>query len=259
MKELKSVLQSKFFFICFYTVTCFAILSFSVITTPPQGAGQTTAKDFSITNETQLLEIIEVKEAEGGFLEITFRNSSGKRITALKLSIGKVNITDEFISREESFIPAGAKFTKTYLRQSDLEAQGIKVLAVIYDDGSHEGNIQHTRTITDDRYGKTIQLRRFISQLRKIQELPDEQVSSALDSLREKLSSTRDEDGKMLSVGMQTGLGSGRHMLLEEIDRLTLIVNRGYPIKDQIAEAAARLERLDKRMSVGRPQQPNLQ
>ena len=114
---------------------------------------------LQIINHTQGLSILKAERGSNEF-SITLRNNSGKTITAFSISPSKgFTITEEFVLAEISDIgiKPTALFSKTYPSLTSNQLHSIEIKALIFDDGTAEGDTRAVRQIEDSRLGQQIQ------------------------------------------------------------------------------------------------------
>jgi hypothetical protein len=114
---------------------------------------------LEIANRTQALSVIKAERGSNEF-SITLKNNSAKTITAFSISPSKgFTITEEFVLAEISDIgiPPNELFSKTYPTLNSTKPESIEIKALIFDDGTAEGDTRAVRQIEDSRLGQQIQ------------------------------------------------------------------------------------------------------
>ncbi len=188
---------------------------------------------LQIVNRTQGFSVI---KAEGGSNEfsITLKNNSAKTITAFSISPSKgYTITEEFVFAETADIGIGsnALFSKSYPTMNSMQSESIEIKALVFADGTAEGDAREVRQIVDSRLGEQIQMRRAVKELEKFlakgyrdaSELK-RNLDNALNSSDEatlsilaELRPSRAISKQPLSEELRIGLSNGRHSVLTRL------------------------------------------
>jgi hypothetical protein len=150
-------------------VSCLFVISLvgiSAFTVKPAKAPQNTV--LRTVNKTYAFSVIKATSDVNGF-SITLKNESAKTITAFSISPAKeVTITEEFVFAETTDV--GVKpnqvFSKTYRTPNGIAPQFVEIKALIFDDGTMEGDLSAARQIEDSRLGQQIQMKRAVKELR---------------------------------------------------------------------------------------------
>jgi hypothetical protein len=76
-------------------------------------------------------------------------------------------IVEEFVLAEISDIGIrpNALFSKSYPSLTSIQPQSIEIKAIIFDDGTAEGDTSSVQQIEDSRLGQQIQIRRAVKEL----------------------------------------------------------------------------------------------
>ena len=195
----------------------------------------TTQQDppLQIVNRTQAFSVIKAEPGSSEF-SITLKNNSAKTITAFVISPSKgYTITQEFVFAETADygIESNALFSKTYPTANSIQPESIEIKALIFHDGTAEGDAREVRQIVDSRLGQQIQMRRAVKELEKFlakgyrdaSELK-RNLNSALNSSDEatlsilaELRPSRAISKQPLSDELRMGLSDGRHSVLTRV------------------------------------------
>lgn len=122
---------------------------------------------LQIVNRTRAFSVIKAESGSSEF-SITLRNNSTKTVTAFSISLGKeFSILEEFVFAEVSNVGIGpdAFFSKNYPTLTSIQPQAIEIKALIFDDGTTEGDTFAVRQMEDSRLGQRIQMRRAVKEL----------------------------------------------------------------------------------------------
>lgn len=131
-------------------------------------------------SRTKAFEIISVTQSNNEFT-IALKNRDLRRITAFTLSAGpEFSITKEWIFSEvgdDVGIKPQAIFSETYPLPGNLQQTSFDVVvkAVVFDDGTGDGDILVYEDIKERRLGQAIQMRRA---LKMLQTVPNSRISN---------------------------------------------------------------------------------
>jgi hypothetical protein len=177
-------------------------------------------EDLRIENRTSWFNIAGIKKISDHLFEITYKNDYSKSITGFEVSIGGMRVQTELIlgGDEQQFILPGNTFQKAYAAQEGLDRHGIQILAVVFDDGSSDGDIAYIKEITDYRLGMKNERQRVLALLEQVMRSKDQNISTALGDLETDISSTiaaTQQDSRLDNVGL--GIRNERRRMLDEI------------------------------------------
>ena len=198
-----------------------------------------------VMNRTQAFLVLKAERGPNEF-SITLKNNSRKTITAFSISPGKgYTILEEFVFAEISDIGVApdATFAKSYPTLLSSQTESIEIKALVFDDGSSEGDARAVREIEDSRLGEQIQIRRAVRELQSFLETGSADVSELKRNLSKTLNSSDDETlniltelkparaatNRALSGDLRTGLSNGRQSVLRRLaDAETNGSNTGF-------------------------------
>lgn len=217
--------------LCISSVAIVSLIGISALI----GNRSTTQQDapLRIVNRTQAFSVIRAERGSNEF-SITLKNNSDKTITAFSISPTKgFTITEEFVLGEISDIgiAPSALFSKTYPTLVSIQPQSIEIKALVFDDGTAEGDTRAVRQIEDSRLGQQIQIRRAIKELGNYLAKSNGDVSELKRNLGTALNSADDETlniltelnpsrtttGQPLSADLREGLNNGRQNVLRRL------------------------------------------
>lgn len=216
---------------CIPTVVLVLLIGISALS----GNRSTTQQDPSlqIANRTRAFSVIKAERGPNEF-SITLKNNSAKTITAFSISPSKgFTITEEFVLAETSDfgIESNELFSKTYPTLNSIPPQSIEIKALIFDDGTAEGDAREVRQIEDSRLGQQIQLRRAVKELENFLAKHSGDVSEFKKELGNALDSSDDDTLNILaelkpsrvtaaqpfSADLREGLSNGRQNVLRAL------------------------------------------
>ena len=188
---------------------------------------------LQIANRTQAFSVIKVDRGSNDF-SITLKNNSAKTITAFSISPARgFTIVEEFVLAEisEIGIRPNALFSKTYPTTTSIQPQSIEIKALIFDDGTAEGDTGEVREIEDSRLGEQIQIRRAVKELENFLAKGPGDVSEFKRNLGNALDSSDDDTLNILtelkpsraitkqpiSADLREGLNNGRQNVLRRL------------------------------------------
>ena len=186
-----------------------------------------------VMNRTQAFSVLKAERGADDF-SITLKNNSRKTITAFSLSPSKgYTILEEFVFAETSDIGIApdAMFAKSYPTLLSSQPESIEIKALVFDDGSSEGDTSAVREIGDSRLGEQIQIRRAVRELQIFLETSSADVSELKRNVSKTLNFSDDETLNILtelkparaatkqplSADLRTGLSNGRQSVLRRL------------------------------------------
>src|SRR5215831_6156021 len=188
-----------------------------------------------IDNLTESFQVLSVQEADHG-LVLQLKNGSNKLITAYSLSLGPNDMM------ETDFVPGlgrqGVAPGETESITIPLVGQGpptITIGAIVFEDGSSEGDFEAADDIRDRRIGDRIQLQRIQALIAKASPEPD-----AIKELKRQISSLSDVPPyKNHSQGIRSGMNFAKDWTLKMLERL-----EAGELDDQLKTAKGYNERI---------------
>jgi hypothetical protein len=217
--------------LCISTIVLVSLIGISALS----GNRSTTQQNapLQIANRTRAFAVIKAERGSNEF-SITLKNNSAKTITAFSISPSKgFTITEEFILAEISDVGIGpdALFSKTYPTLASIQPQSIEIKALIFDDGTAEGDTRAVRQMEDSRLGQQIQIRRAVKELENFlakgsgdvsefkRNLSTALNSSDYDTLNilTELKPSRAITQQPLSADLREGLDNGRQSVLRRL------------------------------------------
>lgn len=177
-------------------------------------------EDLRIRNRTSMFNIAQIKKVSDNMFEITYKNDYSKTITGFEVSVGGMRVQTELIlgGDELEFISPGKTFQKAYAAQEGLDLDGMQILAVVFDDGSSDGDIRYIKEITDYRLGMKTERQRVLALLEQVITSKTQIISTALAELETDISSafqSSPQDNRLDNVGL--GIRNERSRMLDEI------------------------------------------
>lgn len=176
---------------------------------------------IAVENRTSSLEVVSVdKFIDQNVIVMVLRNGYPRPITGYKFSVG---ISIDYSERlNAKWIEPGGEIKEFLPLQLGLDTEGIKILAVIFDDESTDGDPRFVREIHDRREGARIQRGRTLSHLKRIMNSGDVDLLTAVSSFESELGPLSVEESANLSADKIAGLSSERYMILKELNRIRM-------------------------------------
>jgi len=198
---------------------------------------------ISVENRTRSLDVVSVDKAiEQGVIALVLRNRYPRSITGYKFSVGdSIEYTERLNSK---WIEPGGE-TKEFLPlQVGLDTKGIKILAVILDDESTDGDPQFISEISDRREGARTQRHRTLSQLKGVVNSEDLALLTTLSTLESQLEPLSVDESRDMSADTVAGMNSERYMILQELNGIRMISGHwsrsGIEVKSSARERRVR-------------------
>jgi hypothetical protein len=219
MKPIKYLHSKKYLNIALALI-CIVLFAISLRPSRATSSRIRRIPNLQITNSTRAFNLINYNFIEGDEINLTFRNDYDKRISGFNVAIGSGRIQTELIisGDDRYFIAPGAIFEKTYVIQNDLQKYGITIGAVIFDDGSSDGNPKFIKEMKDYRLGMKKERERVLLLLDQISNLPDTNILKALEDFEADIQSSLPDskhNGKLDNVDL--GIRNERYRMIQEV------------------------------------------
>ncbi len=179
---------------------------------------KTKIEDIRVENKTRGI-ILVLLEKDGNFLKLSLKNGSSKVVTAYEIGVGELTIHTECLSGmdfNDVFYPGTIRQERLAL-EPGIEESGIKILAVIFEDGTDEGDISYIQEIRQYRSGMKLQRERSIAFLRDLLNSDNVGFSTAISAMEDNLYRSNDEN--KLPFFTRRGLEDERHRFLRLIGK----------------------------------------
>lgn len=174
---------------------------------------------IKLDNKTQGFEILRMDKTQMGDILLSLKNNYAKRITGFQVTVGAARIQTELIlgGDENEFISPGAIYEKVYFAQEGLDEQGIVVRAVVFEDGTSDGEPDFIKEIKDYRVGMKLERERVLARLHYILSSTQTDILADLEKLElDTLSLTQGRRyGKLDNIAL--GSRNERKRILDEI------------------------------------------
>ena len=132
-----------------------ALIAVSAPALYPQGARM----GWSIGNATSSVDLAEVKES-GGATTVVLKNSSDKVITAVAVTYGDTTRTIEYFQSHQSLSPGASCSIRVGTQELRRSDRVLRLAAVIFENGTWEGNQERVHFIAGKRLGRVMEMER---------------------------------------------------------------------------------------------------
>ncbi|HEX8774912.1 MAG TPA: hypothetical protein VF735_15165 [Pyrinomonadaceae bacterium] len=185
------------------------------------------SEGLQIDNKTQAFQIIS-SEINNGVVTVSLRNGYSKTINGFTLGDSESSgIQIDFTSTDSAIAPGENYQYKIPLRsiQSSLNSAEnnkfkLKVLSVVFDDGSSDGDYHAIVQMKNRRHGEKVQLARIIPLLNKALASSDADIFDALSRLKSQISALSIEPENGQPAEIVGGLHHGKEDALAQIRAL---------------------------------------
>lgn len=165
-------------------------------------------------NKTRF-EIINLERLiDKGFIVMHLKNEYQKPITGYKFSFG---VSLEYVERQNKGILPGEVIKEIQPLQLGLDREGIKMLAVIFDDGSTDGDPHYINEIKQRREGAKYQATQTLYLLQAAANSQDTYLDNLLSKVESALAPLSRDEMDKLSPDKIAGINSIRYLTLQEL------------------------------------------
>lgn len=219
-----------------YLAALFVVIALGVLTgvtvsrARREKAQSNTPTVVSRTSAVQITAATPMTLANTSVLSVKLRNVSGKDIKMLTISVGKTWVTRNYLFGDESF--AAGSTLDEFISLGENARGEIIIAAVLFSDGTGDGEQRHLRLLVEKRNGIRDQAKRILPKLRRLSS--GSQALADLES--ETLNLPTRLDG---SSDYQEGLESTRTILLQRIREI-----KERRLSNKIDDAKAKEEKL---------------
>jgi hypothetical protein len=201
-------------------------LTFWITSVNPSGAfAPVQSDDVTVSNKTQAFQIISAVR-DGETVQLSLKNGYGKAINGFTISSSDTSgVQVDFTPTDEVIAPGGIYHYKTSvasLRSSDSlsDKLTLKILSVVFDDGTSDGDHQAIADIKNRRLGEKIQLARILPLLRQALSSSDADKPTVLARLKSQITLLTVKPDNGQPVEITGGLLHGKEYILREIRAL---------------------------------------
>lgn len=179
-----------------------------------------------VKNETESFQLVSIEKAKDTVL-LRMKNISGQGITAYSIASHENGREDTDYSIGDYVIANGA-IEEIEIPLSSLRGSGaskrkksdIRILAVVFEDQTSEGDYTAAADIRNTRLGKKIQLKRINQLLLEALNLHGTNQMSTLSDLKSRIASLSEDIEKGQPSAVRSGLRNAKQDVLTLIDRI---------------------------------------
>jgi hypothetical protein len=164
-------------------------------------------EDIRVTNRTSGFEIAGLEKTPERNIRIRLRNGYKKKITAYQISLGSTTtLVETMLNNLEAGVDPGevVDLVEAINVDPDLSTKGLTIRAVVFDDGTGDGEPESIKEIDDYRQGEMIQMKQTANRLMESAEASDSEIISALDEVS-KTSLSSMNGSRILSPSVRFG------------------------------------------------------
>ncbi|MEK6303970.1 MAG: hypothetical protein AABO41_24970 [Acidobacteriota bacterium] len=210
------------------TVVCICAMVLSTGWMTRKGANRPPQQNSTprLHNRTRSFEVIQMKFENSSAVVLTLKNGYTKNITAFAVAVNRSSTQSDFLYSEgedwSGIAPGAVHTVHVGMERSsnpEVAAQegiNIRVLAVVFDDRTSDGDQKMAAEILDMREGSKIQLTRIIDLIDRELKSTAKVDDGAVDHLRSQISALPIESPG--SVAESTSLRSQRYEALQRLD-----------------------------------------
>lgn len=228
MADFTSALKTHRLITSIIGIACLGILVGAALgwTGRPKDSAQR-ADEVSISSTTIAIRIINVERSKLGnasVLLVQLQNASDKDIKAITISNGDTWVTKNYLLGEEALQPAATVVQMIPLSTESAKdfkvtfepAKEFKVVAVLFDNGTGDGEERFTRMLSDKREGMRAQASRLLPSIRRLSKSSSYQEQALSECEAEVLRlSTKPTDSR--SVDYQDGMENVQQAFLKTL------------------------------------------
>ncbi len=186
------------------------------------------AEDIKIENYAKGLSIVKLERRDDSFIAL-LRNDYPKTITRYTIAIAEEITGAEMLNgNDENLRRPGDLWEQRFAIQMDIDTLGLKVLAVIFDDRSTDGDPEYVKKIRRWRLGMKMQRERALELVTSALAVKDDrQRSIVIRDLESQLSPLSQEEIERLPSEVRSGILGERNRILRQIARMRDINEAG--------------------------------
>ena len=202
-----------------------------------------------VENKTKAFQVVSIaKDRES--IHVSLRNDYEKTIISYIVATSRHTTmqTDYGFSDESKGIAPRAIEDWRETTTLQMLSDGITILAVVFEDGTGDGEPQRVKEIKDQRYGYKVQISRILLLIENILKSPVADTPTAIDELESQITSLSTEPDDETLEHSKLGLHNQKESTLRDVEELRGIVQE--PGKITVRDGLVRIKkRLEKRLS----------
>jgi hypothetical protein len=203
-------------------IACAVLLSLRIL--DARGSSKSQQTIIQVNNKTYAIEVLDSRVENGNF-KITLKNRSNRNITSYEVSLGGGKSAQTELLYTNEVIAPGQVFSDDYPVDDTLIRDGFGIVAVIFEDGTGNGDARVIRQISDIRYGEKLQYQRSLPLLERAASVSDNSLPETLDQLPLQISSPENQDSN-LSPYVKSGIQNAKNHLIQELQTVKEVARR---------------------------------
>lgn len=246
MRSTKSVFGGTPLIVVITILSCLAALGITAFSSRKQKATveeslrqkqeRLRGAELRIKNLTHGLTVVKLeKDVDQDLIRVILRNDYPKTITAYEVAVGSGTIQSQCITEEtddRTPIHPGDIREEVYPLQDDVDSLGIRVLAVIFEDRSSDGELQYVQEMQDYRHGLILGIRHSLELLNETIRAPKAELPQALAKLQRELSPVSQRAEGTLPHFVELGMRDATARIARDITSKRQILLRSEQQKD---------------------------
>lgn len=177
-------------------------------------------KPLKILNRTRLFTVVNAR-VHDNWIELDLKNNYDKPITSFQVSIGDITTQVELMANEEAeIIPPGGISNTQYPTQDELDTHGIKILAVLFDDQTGDGDPKVLYNLLQYREGMRTQRKYNMKLLEDVLHTTNISLSIELQRIAPSISPFSDDKMRKLPMNVRLGMQDEQQRLIQRIRNL---------------------------------------
>ncbi|HJQ67477.1 MAG TPA: hypothetical protein VKA70_00785 [Blastocatellia bacterium] len=181
-------------------------------------------EDLKIDNQTSAFAIQGIEKTPAGHIKLTLMNNTDKKITAYQISLGITSeVKDSMLATYDESIAPGALREIMWLlaANNEIESRGLVIHAVLFDDGTSDGNQNVINELHDYRIGQEIQMDYTLGVLDSTLNVSDERLVQEIDAAKTSLFSYSGKStGDALPMWVKLGIEHTEKIMSHHIDNI---------------------------------------
>jgi hypothetical protein len=206
------------------------------------------SNDLEVSNRTRAFQVISAIRS-GEDVRVSFKNGYNKTINAFTLSGGSNSGVQVDFTNSDTAIAPGATYNyRTAAASLEPSVSAVKplnltVLAVVFEDGTSDGEANAIADVKNRRSGEKVALARIIPLLDQTLAASDADLPAALDRLKAQISSLFPDSEQGQSPEIAGGILHGKGDVLGDIERLKQKAIGNIDLRDKLFKIKERYEK----------------
>ncbi|MEN3331554.1 MAG: hypothetical protein V7641_919 [Blastocatellia bacterium] len=229
MKKIKLIARKPYFLV--FSCICIFIFLSSFKLGVFRASTSKKQVSFPVISLVPNLVIADVK-VENDHVLLSLRNDSDKAITALSWSSSEVIYKSEMIGSDDTIAVGATKVKSCGLPSPTSHEKGITILAVVYEDGTSDGDAKFVKEIFAERAGEQEQLARILPLFRDtLVTRKNMSLMQKREVVKLKLEQLPVHEEEGWSLAFRTGLHNEKERAMNNLKQLEQVENeRGEDI-----------------------------